>query len=349
MAKVDTAPFSGKIFEAEEAFKFLAEAGELLASSLDYETTLLSVARLAVPRFCDWCIVDLVTPSRELRRIAIEHADPKKAKFVKMLAERFIPTLDSPSLSIKALASGKTQFAYEMSDDLLKLISRNDEHFFLLKQLGLRSTLSVPLIARGRTHGALTFSMGESQRHYTGVDVSLAEALASRCALAIDNASLYQEAERERRTSAESFASVLTFVRSSPVGLAHIYPDLRFFHVNPAFADMLGVPEDALLERPMTDFESSIIEHLRLACSSVVTDRETIKDVEIEGELPSGEHRYWVVTVSPIALSGSDELLGAGVVARDATRRKLMQGDLERYSRDLSMANSELQTLRERV
>ena len=144
--------------EAERARQgavFLAEASRELASSLDYEATLASVARLAVPDIADWCAVDVVDAGGNIRRLDVVHADPSKIELANDLARRY-PT--DPNAS-RAITDGRPQLIAEIPDVLLEAAATDQEHLRILRGLGLKSAMAVPLMARGRTLGALTFGV----------------------------------------------------------------------------------------------------------------------------------------------------------------------------------------------
>lgn len=179
-----------------EALHFLLEASEELASSLAYEHTLARVAELAVPRVADWCAVEVLGAEGSLKRLAVAHVDPAKVELAYELTRRF-PTNPDEGLMTKVLRTGQAEFIPEIPDEMLKESARNAEHYALLQQLGLRSAIVAPMIARGRTIGALTFVASEPERHYTDSDLELAQELARRAAIAVDNAWLYETAQRE--------------------------------------------------------------------------------------------------------------------------------------------------------
>lgn len=181
----------------EETQRFLAQAGEALASSLDYQTTLNSVARLVVPHLADWCFIDVVTDNGKLERVAAGHADPVKRAFQEELQERYPTRLDDPVGPASVLRTGKSEWVTRIPEELVRASSYNEEHFRLLKGLGLTSLLCVPLLARDRTVGVITLISAESGREYDERDVPLAEDLAHRAALAVDNARLYRAAQTE--------------------------------------------------------------------------------------------------------------------------------------------------------
>jgi signal transduction histidine kinase len=170
--------------------EFLAEASRILASSLDYHETLQRVARLAVPRIADYCVIDVVEDDR-IRRLAAAAWDPAREELVAAL-KRYPPDSETESSVFEVLRTGRSNLLPEISDALLQAIAHDAEHLRILRALAPRSTMVLPLVARGRTLGAITFAATEAGRRYGPRDVAFAEELTGRAALAIDNARLHQ-------------------------------------------------------------------------------------------------------------------------------------------------------------
>jgi PAS domain S-box-containing protein len=180
---------------AEDSHRFLAEASGLLASSLDYETTLASVAKLAVPKLADWCIVHIAEENGELRQLAVAHADPAKIERAHELRRRYPLERDAPMGAPNVFRTGRAEFYPQIDFKKLELALRNAQLARVLQKEGLRSCMIVPLVARNRTLGTITLITAESGRHYDQTDLALAEDLAHRIALAVANARLYREAQ----------------------------------------------------------------------------------------------------------------------------------------------------------
>jgi PAS domain S-box-containing protein len=172
--------------------RFLAEAGELLASSLDMEETLDTVARLAVPALADWCAVDLLDEDGALRRVALAHVDPEKLALGHELHDRFPPDLDAPDGPGLVLREGRPQLIAEIPDELLVQVIADPEHLRLLREIGLHSVVLAPMIAREGTLGVLTLGTSDSGRTFTEDDLSFAVDLARRAALGVENARAFQ-------------------------------------------------------------------------------------------------------------------------------------------------------------
>ncbi|MBX9584101.1 MAG: PAS domain S-box protein, partial [Gemmataceae bacterium] len=184
---------------AEDARRFLAEAGEVLGSSLDYEATLADVARLVVPRLADWCSVYVAEPDGRLRQLAVAHADPAKVAWARDLAARYPPDPDDPHGVPAVIRSGEPRLAPELTDEMVASAARDPDHLAALRALGLRSVMVVPLTARDRTLGAITFVAAESGRRYADADLALAVDLGRRAGLAVDNARLFRESQEALR------------------------------------------------------------------------------------------------------------------------------------------------------
>ena len=184
---------------AEEQQRFLAEAAWVLGSSLDYEPNLAEVARLAVRRIADICIVDLYEDGR-LERLAVEHGDPAKVARARELQQ------DYPPVEI-AIRTGVPDLVAAITDEALEARGLDGGQADLVRELGLRSYICVPLLARNRVLGAITFAQAESGRVDGIAQLELARQLAARAAIAIDNAQLYAEAE-QRAQAARVLAAV---------------------------------------------------------------------------------------------------------------------------------------------
>lgn len=185
-----------------DAQEFLSQASTLLSSSLDYQTTLIRVAKLAVPKFGDWCSIQLLTPDGEIESVAVEHTDPERVKLAKEFAVKY-PTEKNTSGGVNTvIQTGKSQFVSQVTDELIRQTAVDQEQYEILKQLGLNSVMIVPLTARQKTIGAITFIWSESYKNYTQRDLQFAEELGRRAGVAVDNAVLFKTvlAEIEERT-----------------------------------------------------------------------------------------------------------------------------------------------------
>ena len=180
---------------AEAAARFLAEVSDVLASSLDYRTTLASVARLAVPHIADWCAVHVKTEDGTIQQLALSHVDSTKVELAQELQRRYFDNPNAPYGVPNVIQTGKPELFAQITDEPSAAATDDMEPLRLLINLGLKSLMVVPLIAPGRTFGAITFVSAESGRYYDQSDLALAQDLAHRAALAVDNARLYHRAQ----------------------------------------------------------------------------------------------------------------------------------------------------------
>jgi PAS domain S-box-containing protein len=202
----------------EEWQRFLGEAGEILNASLDYETTARELARLVVPMLADWCRVD-VADEGGLRQIALAHVDPDRVRWANEVRERYPPDPAAETGPPNVARTGRPELYEEFTDEMLQQAAKDEHHLELLRKLGLASAMIVPLAARGRTFGALTFVTAESGRRYGPDDLAQAEDVARRAGLAIDNARLHHDAQQARR-DAELAASVSARLHAVTASLA---------------------------------------------------------------------------------------------------------------------------------
>jgi len=203
-AEQERARFLAATEASEQRSRFLAEASAALASSLDYEATLRSVAQLAVPQLADWCAVHVAEDGQHLKQLAITHIDPAKVVWAEELGARFPPDVAALQGVAKVLRTGKSEYYPKIDDALLVQTARNEDHLYFLRQAGMKSAMLVPLAARNRTLGVITFVASEAHAAYTAADLALAEDLARRAALAVDNAMLFAEAHRARAQAEEA-------------------------------------------------------------------------------------------------------------------------------------------------
>jgi PAS domain S-box-containing protein len=186
--------------DAELRQRFLAEAGQLLASSLDYEQTLERVARMIVPRLADWCGIDMVDERGDIVNVAVAHADPAKVEIAHALRERYPPDMDAPTGVPAILRGGPAELYPEIPDELLEASAVDEEHLRIIREVGLRSGMAVPMRLGGETLGVITFVSSESGRVFDESDLAFAEDLALRAATAVQNARLYTAQERVAQT-----------------------------------------------------------------------------------------------------------------------------------------------------
>jgi PAS domain S-box-containing protein len=283
------------------------------------------VARLAVPTLGDWCAVDVLEEGGSVQRLAVEHPDPEKVALAYRLQERYPPDPDAVRGVRKVLRTGEPDMMAEIPEELLDGLAVDAEHGEMLRELGLRSYIVVPMVARGRMHGAITLVSAESGRRYGETDLGLAEELARRAALAVDNAKLYEKAQEEiaEREEAENRlketeARFRTLVEQIP---AVTYIEAAnngeegtdFLYISPQIEGVLGYSAEEWMADPQLfarilhpdDRERVLAEDARTARTGdpfrmeyrfVARDGRTVW-VRDEADLvhgPEGEPLYWL-------------------------------------------------------
>ena len=186
--------------ENERRQRFLAEAGRVLASSLDCEQTLAEVARLAVPELGDWCAIDLVDEDGELRRVAVSHADPAKRELVRRLRDDYGPG----NAASRVARSGHPELHSKLTGEMLQAAAVDDEQLALCLELGLRSAALAPMRSAKRVHGVISLVTSDSLRELQAGDLAFVEDLALRAGAAVENARLYRERARTAQTLQDS-------------------------------------------------------------------------------------------------------------------------------------------------
>ena len=193
---------------ADERLHFLSRASAILSSSLDYRTTVSQVAQLLVPALADWCGIQLLTEHGALQQLAVAHADPEKAKWAWELDKRFPIDMSAPVGVPNVLRTGKSELYPAIADEILVASAVNAEHLAILRELGMKSALIVPLLSRSGVIGVISLVGAESGRRYGVQDQAFVEELAERAALAIDNARLYTATDDARSAIEHSRAQL---------------------------------------------------------------------------------------------------------------------------------------------
>lgn len=214
---------------ARQRLAFLSEASNILASSLDYSSTLLGLAQLVVPKLADWCTVHIINQQGIPEQLAVAHQDQAKVEWIlklqKELRERYPYNPNGPSGMPQVIRSGQPEYYPNITDEMLVAISPDEEILKLLRGIGYTSSMVVPMKMRDVVVGVLTFATTESGYHFDEQDLSLAQELARRAAMAVDNARLYAEAQ-QALTIREDFLSMAAHELKTPVTSLHGFAQL---------------------------------------------------------------------------------------------------------------------------
>jgi PAS domain S-box-containing protein len=251
--------------ETEDRLRFLAEAGHLLSESIEFEETLRTVARLAVPRVADWCVVD-VLEGGEIHRLGVAHTDPEKEALAWEVVRRFPPDPSAGQGVAEVIRTGRPSVIPDIPDSMLRLVARDEEHLALVRKLGLRSSMILPMKARGRVLGAIAFIRAESGRRFSEEDLTFAEEIAGRAALAVDNARLYREAQATRG-EAERRAQQEEALRRTAQGVAGTFEEMGVIRAIVENAIVATNADGAFVKR----IDASTDEVVVVACAGHLT------------------------------------------------------------------------------
>jgi serine phosphatase RsbU (regulator of sigma subunit)/PAS domain-containing protein len=317
MARTEQRGGSPGVMDPQSALGFLAQASGLLAASLDYERTLTEVARLAVPDVADWCAIDVVQPDGSTRQVTSVHPNPEHEAFLLELRRRYRAEKRGSEGTAHVIATAEPELASDVTSTVdVTLVGDEGD---LYRRLAPRSYMIVPLVARGRTLGALTLLSTREGRHYNDSDLDFAMHLGRRFALAVDNARLYDEAERSRGLLDTLFAS-------APVGLGFFDVDLRCVRANEALAAIDGRGVDQHPGAPLEELLGPLAPVAMPLYRHALTSGEAILEQEISGEARGGVPgavRHWLLSCTPVR--GTDgATIGVSSVMIDVTERRAL-------------------------
>jgi PAS domain S-box-containing protein len=280
--------------KGEEASRYLSKASELLSSSLNYEKTLAELAHLIVPEFADWCAIAMVDDSGKPRQLTVAHANQEKIKWAEDLNKKYPPPDDSPTGVPQVIRSGKAELYSEIPQEMLEAGAIDDEHLQIIRELGLRSAMVVPISTPQRTLGAITVVSAESGRRYTQSDLDFLTELARRAALAVDNAH-HHTAELEARKAAEAaneaktqFLAVMSHELRTPLNAIGGYAELLLLGIRGALthdqrSDLERIQRS---QRNLLSLINDILNYAKLEAGHVVFDmvevdlNELLQEVE---------------------------------------------------------------------
>ena len=198
---------------SEECQRFLKEATQLLSESIDYQTTLEHVARAAVPRFSDWCVVQVLNEDGTFQAAKLACDIPEKESILRQLVARYYSDLEGPTLLARTIKGKTSRIIRQADDETYRAIAKEEQHYRLLKELDFSSLIASPLLLRDKLLGAIAVGSFRRDYAYGNDDIAILEELARRAAIAIENARLYQDAQRRSSRATSSFRSPRTSSR----------------------------------------------------------------------------------------------------------------------------------------
>ena len=308
-----------------DQFTFLAQAVSLLAGSLDLETTLQNVVRLAVPALADWCAIDLIEPDGSTRPITGEHSDPERQHLLEELQRRYGNQRVGTMARVRETVEPEAH--PHVTDEMLAASARDPEHLELLRAVGAQSYMVVPLRARGRVLGTMVLLSTDSARRYGDDDLASAEELASGCALAVDNARRFAEAREAERRKDEGLALLDAVFANAPVGLGFLDTQLRYVRLNRKLAEINGRAIDEHLGHRVDEvLADDLGAQVARDCLRVIETGEPLLDLEVDGDtVYPGRRRVWLASYYPVRMGVDGEVTGVGAVVQDITERKRIE------------------------
>lgn len=310
----------GQVAAQRASLEFLAEAGQLLTSSLDYRSTLSRLTSLIVPRMADWCAVHLEGADKDAMPIA--HADPAKLETLRAIYRHYALPIDSPHGHPAVVRTGEPQLVPVVDPALVERTAEDEEHLALLRRLGTRSWITVPLRVQGHLFGAVTFAYSDSERHYDESDVVLAGELARLASVAIDNARLYETSQTER-------SRVEAATRAKDEFVAMVSHELRT-PLN-AILGWVRLMRGGLLDDAKKAHAFEVIERNAEAQSRLVADLLDISRI-ITGKIRINPSQVDLANVVEMAIEGIRPAADAKSIALEADleRDSVMRGDGDR-------------------
>ncbi len=290
---------------AEQTTRFLADASAELAELMDYESTLQKLAALAVPHFADWCVVDIQDADGSVSQLAVSHVDPEKVQLGRELHLKY-PSHPSETRGVRqVIRTGEAEWAAAIPDEMLVALTKSEDHLRLIRNLGLKSYICVPLKSRTHVLGTFTFVTAESGRVYNADDVRAAEDLAHRAVIAIENAKLLatlQESDRRK----DEFLAMLAHELRNP--LAPIRNAVQIFRAKGTPAPELQWATEVIDRQvhQMTRLVDDLLDVSRITRGKIELRKElvelsTVVNIAIEASRPLIEKRghQLMLTISP--------------------------------------------------
>lgn len=311
--------FVGALFDisdrkyAEQRWRLLADAGERLTRSLDSKSTLAAIADLAIHDLADWCFVEIFSAGGVGIETAVAHADPERVRFAAQVR------IDCPTEPLapwgprRVMHTGQLEYHPEITEALLTQWESTESSPGLARSLGLRSLLTVPMIARGHIAGAISLAMAESGRRFSPPDIPCVEELARRAAMAVENARLYRQAQ-EAVELRDEFLSIASHELKTPLTPLR----LQVENVRRAL-DKAGLLEDRIAARleqinrqtqRLTTLVDSLLDVSRISAGRLSLELESAELGEIVAEVVQRFADEARAARSPIALHIEDRAFG---------------------------------------
>lgn len=320
---------------AEQTRQFMIEATALLNTALDYRVILENIANLASQTIADWCVVD-IREAGKIRRLVTAHQNPDRIIMGNELIRRYPTPANADQGIAKVIRTGESEFYPQITPAMLERAARDPEHLRMLQSFGFRSLISVPLPAHNEILGAITFMLAETPHNYDETDLQLAQELGRRVALAVENAQLYEQTQRQRERLRVTLVSI---------GDAVITTDREgcITFMNRVAETCTGWPLDEARGKPLSEVFRIINEDTRQTVENPV--EKVMREGAIVGLanhtlLISRDGKEYPIDDSGAPIRSEDgNIMGVVLVFRDVTDRKHAEDLIKRQADLLEFAN----------
>lgn len=329
---------------AEEQEHFLAEVSKVLTATLDYQETLANIARLVVPQLADWFAVDLVDAEGHFELIEIAHKDPEQGQWARALREKYPVDPNALTGAPHVVRTGQSELYPKITDEMLVAAARNEEELTIARQIGYTSVIIIPLVARGKTLGVVTFVTAESGRRYNERDLALVEEVGRRAGVALDNARLYREVAQAR----DQLDIILQGVTD---GIIVYDTHSQIIYANEAAAqmtgytsiqDMLQTPPPGIVARyEIVDEQGLPFPHSRLTHIRVFAGEREAQAIIGYANRTSGQPKHWLLAKSRPVLGENGNMAMVITIIHDVTERMQIERRKDEF---ISMTSHELKT-----
>jgi PAS domain S-box-containing protein len=328
----------------QEQEHFLSEVSKVLASTLDYQETLSNIARLIVPKLADWFAVHLVDGEGHFELIEIEHHDPEKVQLVRDYFGQFPIHPDAPTSLPYVARTGHSELHREFTEEMLVAAAKTKAGIALAHKIGLRAAMNVPLVARGKIIGVVTFMSSKPGKRYDERDLALAEEVGRRAGIALDNARLYREVQ-------QAYDQMAIILQGVADGIIVFDKSCRIIYANETAAKMAGTASvEELKGSPgkswfakyeVIDEQGCTFPFSRFTHQRVLAGEQEAEAIMGCKNKATGKLERWLLTISRPVADAQGETLYVIMIMHDITERVQVEHRKDEF---ISMASHELKT-----
>lgn len=281
--------------------EYIAKTNQILSTSLNYKTTLDRLVKLCVPKLSDWCAVDILEENK-IKLFAVAHSDPKKIAWARKYRKTTNPDVKAETGVPKVIKTGVSDFYPEITDEMIEAAVKNKKELNLIRYIGFRSLMIVPIRGQNKIYGAITFVSSKKTRLYNQEDLLFAEEMGRKAGTAVERAKLHEEI----RSSRDNLKGILKNITE---GITVQNPDGKLLFANEAAAkisgfesakELLDTPNEKIIKRfEIYDENDHPLTVLDLPGRQALQGHFGRKVVKFK-ILATGEERYSEVLANPV-------------------------------------------------